>query len=55
LQFLSLGLTLTGNGRVPANANDPDLGSVNNNQSTQFAHGGEEAGYGGQGYVVIYL
>jgi hypothetical protein len=50
---LIMGVTQSGNGRVPGNAGDPDL-SMNSSQTIQFAIGGEEAGYGGLGLVVIY-
>ena len=50
---LILAVTQSGNGRVPANAGDPDL-SMSSSQTIQFALGGEEAGYGGLGLVVIY-
>ena len=50
---LIMGVTQSGNGRVPGNAGDPDL-SMSSSQTIQFAIGGEEAGYGGLGLVVIY-
>ena len=50
---LIMGVTQSGNGRVPGNAGDPDL-SMSSSQTIQFALGGEEAGYGGLGLVVIY-
>jgi hypothetical protein len=50
---LIMGVTQSGNGRVPGNASDPDL-SMSSSQTIQFALGGEEAGYGGLGLVVIY-
>jgi hypothetical protein len=50
---LIMGVTQSGNGRVPGNAGDPDL-SMSSSQTIQFALGGEESGYGGLGLVVIY-
>lgn len=46
-----MGVTLTGNLHVPANANDPDLA---HDGAFQYASGGEEDGVGVLGPVVIY-
>jgi hypothetical protein len=53
---LLFGSMQAGCGRVPGNANDPDLSinSINTSQQFQYAIGGDQSGMAGFGLVIFY-